>query len=83
MSSIAAAGKGESQGFLFQRLLTEPSRAKEDLRRGFVSFKLYQFGEWVQARPSRRISPGEFISRRIHLSANISRRAYLGEYLGE
>ncbi len=61
MSSIAAAGKGESQGFLFQRLLTEPSRAKEDLRRGFVSFKLYQFGEWVQARPSRRISPGEYL----------------------
>ena len=35
----------------------EPRRAAEDLRRGFITFKLYKFGEWIQARRGQSCAP--------------------------
>lgn len=49
MASIAASGAtGSEYGPLFKRLLRDPERTAENLRRGFCTFMLYKFGRWAE-----------------------------------
>lgn len=47
-SAGASAGASSHEPPLFRRLLRARENVLEDLRKGFVSFVLYRFGEWVE-----------------------------------